>query len=139
MQKKHWSVHVVECSFSSHVRPKTRCLLYLIEIRAILPIPDVYFLIISIKYDRHSLFGSTVHQNEIFNCMTITCIFSSQWNPFWKTLRANMCSFFWEKMAKNTTMIRKNNFLKYWQLVWAFYSLDSDWNTRYRAVRAFRK
>ena len=56
-KKNHWSGRVVECLFLSQAGPKRGCLSYLIEIRAIFHTSDVYFLIISIRYDKHPLFG----------------------------------------------------------------------------------
>ena len=48
---------VVEGLFLSNAGPKRGCLSYLIEIREIFHISDVYFLTISIRYDKHILFG----------------------------------------------------------------------------------
>ena len=95
VQKNHWSGSVGEGLFLSKVGPKRRCLSYLIEIRAIFHISDFYFLIISIRYDRHPLFGpafikmkhSTTRPNQCFFCTKISPSFFKISTTVCKALR----------------------------------------------------
>ena len=62
-QKKIFG-RAVEGSFLSKAGPKRGCFSYLITINVILRKSDLSFIIISIRYDDHSLFGPAVSKNK---------------------------------------------------------------------------
>ena len=63
-KKPHCLGRVMEGLFLSHAGPKRGCLSYLTNIREICYTSDVYLLIITIRYDKHPLFGPALDKNK---------------------------------------------------------------------------
>ena len=63
-KKKQVLRRVMEGLFLSDAGPKRGCLTYLTEIRVICHTSDAFFLIIIIKYDKHTLFGPASDKNK---------------------------------------------------------------------------
>ena len=84
-KKNHWSGRVVEGLFLSKAGPKRGCLSYLIEIIAILHTSDVCFPIITIRYDKHPLFGPAIDKNKPSTTRPDQCFFWTKISPpfFW--------------------------------------------------------